>query len=393
MTELPRVVRRRRLKRIALGSFVVTLGAGAVVLAQAWVPIGHGASGDRLERMQASAQWDGDGFENPQPLWNDGWGMVTEAFSSSDQSSPDEALAFDSGDLTRFAQPPPTGLRVTWLGHSTLLVEIDGTRVLTDPVWGPRTSPLSWAGPGRFYPPPIPLIELPAIDVVLISHDHYDHLDYPTIDAIKHWDTTFVVPLGVGAHLEYWGVPVDHIVELDWWQRTRVGTLDIECAPARHASGRQLFDQNATLWAGYALLGDEHRVFFSGDTGLFPGMTEIGEKLGPFDLTMIEAGAYGQAWPDWHIGPEQAVRAHQMLRGEIMLPIHWGLFDLAYHGWTEPIERTLVAAAAAGVVVAAPRPGQSFEPEALGPIERWWPTVLWRTAKEYPIVSTGVDSF
>jgi L-ascorbate metabolism protein UlaG (beta-lactamase superfamily) len=384
-------VRRRRRKRIAAGLLAVTLVAVVVVLVQAWVPFGEGATGPRLERMQASAQWDGGGFENPQPLWNDGWGMFTEVFSGSAESSPDQALAFDGGDPARFDAPPDTGLRVTWLGHSTLLVEIDGHRVLTDPVWGERTSPLSWVGPSRFYPPPIPLSELPKIDVVLISHDHYDHLDYPTIDAIKHWDSTFVAPLGVGAHLQYWGVPADQIVELDWWERTRVGTLEIECTPARHASGRQIFDQNDTLWAGYALLGAEHRVFFSGDTGLFPGMTEIGEKLGPFDLTMIEAGAYGQAWPDWHIGPEQAVIAHQMLRGEVMLPIHWGLFDLAYHGWTEPIERTLVAAEAAGIVVAAPRPGLSFEPEALEPIERWWPAVLWRSAKEYPIVSTAID--
>jgi L-ascorbate metabolism protein UlaG (beta-lactamase superfamily) len=386
-----RIVRRRRLRKTALGLFVVALGTGAIMLVQAWVPLGKAASGARLERMQTSAQWDGDGFENPEPLWNDVWGMFTGALSASPQSSPDQALEFDAGDTTRFEQPPATGLRATWLGHSTILVEIDGHRVLTDPVWGERTSPISWLGPKRFYPPPIPLEELPAIDVVLISHDHYDHLDQPTIDTIKHWDTTFVVPLGVGGHLEYWGVPQDHIIELDWWERTRVGTLDIVCTPARHASGRHLLDQNATLWAGYALHGAEHRVFFSGDTGLFNGMTTIGDELGPFDLTMIEAGAYDQAWPDWHIGPEQAVRAHQMLRGEVMLPIHWGLFDLAYHSWTEPIERTLVAAAKAGVVVAAPQPGQSFEPEALEPVVQWWPAVLWRRANEYPIVSTAVD--
>ncbi|KIG18846.1 Outer membrane protein romA [Enhygromyxa salina] len=391
MNESSKVRRRRRIKQIALGLSVVTLGVGAVVLSQAWVPIGHGASGPRLERMQASLQWDGGGFENPQPLWNDMWGGAWEFLLGSDQSSPEQPLTFDAGDLARFDKPPATGLRVTWLGHSTSLIEIDGYRVLTDPVWGERTSPVSWLGPSRFFPPPIPLQDLPPIDAVVISHDHYDHLDYPTIDAIKDWDVTFVVPLGVGAHLEYWGVPIENIKELDWWDRTRVGTLEIVCAPARHASGRQLFDQNATLWAGYALLGRDHQVFFSGDTGLFPGMTEIGEKLGPFDLTMIETGAYGQGWPDWHIGPEQAVRAHQMLRGDVMLPIHWGLFDLASHAWTEPIERTLVAAAEAGVIVAAPRPGESFEPEALGPIERWWPAVLWRTAKEYPIVSTKVD--
>jgi L-ascorbate metabolism protein UlaG (beta-lactamase superfamily) len=387
---------RQRRRRIALALLGVTLLGCLIMLVQAWVPIGKQATGARLERMRGSPQWADGVFENPQPLWNNTWGMVSELFSASDYGSPDPSVAFpvEQIDPARFDVPPPTGLRVTWLGHSTLLVEIDGLRVLTDPVWGPRTSPLSWLGPGRWYPPPIALDELPAIDAVIISHDHYDHLDQPTIDAIKHWDTTFVVPLGVAAHLEYWGVPLDRIVELDWWEQTRIGEIDLITVPSRHASGRQLFDQNATLWAGYALLGSRHRVYFSGDTGLFPAMTEIGERFGPFDLTMIEAGAYGQAWPDWHIGPEQAVRAHRMVRGEVLLPIHWGLFNLAYHGWTEPIERTLVAAAAAGVDVAAPRPGQSFEPDALGPgglIERWWPEVPWRTADEYPIVSTNVD--
>jgi len=362
------------------------------MLAQVWEPIGKAATGARRARMQGSPQWRDGVFENPQILWNDGWGMVKGVLSASEYGSPAGELPVVSGDGALFRTPPPTGLRVTWLGHSTLLVEIDGLRLLTDPVWGPRASPLSWLGPARWYPPPLELAALPAIDAVIISHDHYDHLDQPTIAAIADWDTIFITPLGVGAHLEYWGVPADRIVELDWWERTPVGDLELVCVPARHASGRQLFDQNATLWAGYALLGPRHRVYFSGDTGLFPAMREIGERFGPFDLTMIEAGAYDQAWPDWHIGPEQAVRAHQLVRGEVMMPIHWGLFNLAYHGWTEPIERTLVAAAAANVRVVTPRPGQSLEPEALMGIERWWgDDVPWRTAEDDPIVSTEVD--
>jgi L-ascorbate metabolism protein UlaG (beta-lactamase superfamily) len=376
------------LLRLVLLSLVAT---AAVALWQAWVPIGKGPSGARLVRMEASKQWDGDGFENPEPLWNDGLGMITEALDASEHVAPDAPVPVAEVDPSRFATPPPSGLRVTWLGHSTMLVEIDGRRFLTDPVWSDRISPVPWVGPTRWYPNPLPLDRMPELDAVILSHDHYDHLDYPTIAAMKDADTTFVVPLGVGSHLAYWGVPVARIVELDWWERHRIGDVELVCTPARHASGRQLFDQNDTLWAGWAFVGPRHRAWFSGDTGLFPAMKEIGERLGPFDLTMIEVGAYGQAWPDWHLGPEQAVRAHQWVRGEVLLPVHWGLFALAYHGWTEPIERTLVAADEAKVEVVAPRPGESVEPAAPPAVTRWWPEVPWRVAREYPIRATNVE--
>src|SRR5581483_8516138 len=173
---------------------------------------------------------------------------------------------------------------------------------------------------------------------VVISHDHYDHLDMKTILQMNDWPTRFVVPLGVGAHLEYWGIAPEKIVELDWWENTRIGAATITAAPARHASGRTLWDRDAKLWAGWSFASDRHRVFFSGDTGPFPGMREIGERLGPFDVAMIEVGQYGRSWPDWHIGPERAVEAVGMLRGQTMLPIHWGLLTLSFHGWTEPIE-------------------------------------------------------
>ena len=223
---------------------------------------------------------------------------------------------------------------------------------------------------------------------MVISHDHYDHLDYTTLSAMKDWDTRFVVPLGVGAHLAYWGVPEARIVELDWWESTHVGTLEIVCTPTRHASGRTLFDKDATLWSGWALRGPAHRAFFSGDTGLFPALRDIGARLGPFDVSLLEVGQYGSGWPDWHMGPEQAVMAHQMLQARVLLPIHWALLTLAFHGWTEPIERTVVAAQAAGVTLAMPRPGESFEPDALRGPSRWWPEVPWQSAAQSPIVSS-----
>lgn len=383
-----KVLRGLRLTAISMLTFVTIFFA--VVMVDGWTAFGANARGAQRARMEGSPQWRDGVFVNPQPLWNDFWGGLEGISSASAYGSPSAPVDVAAVDPLALSVPPPTGLRVTWLGHSTLLVDIDGYRVLTDPVWGPRASPLTWLGPARWYTPPVALADLPPIDVVVISHDHYDHLDYPTIVAMKDWDTTFVVPLGVGAHLAYWGVPEQRITELDWWDHTRVDGLELVCTPARHASGRTLLDQDATLWAGYAFVGPAHRVFFSGDTGLFPALDDIGARLGPFDLTMIEAGAYHRAWPDWHLGPEQAVLAHQMVGGRVLLPIHWGLFDLAYHGWTEPIERVLVAADAAGVTVIAPPPGLSVEPTAAVELARWWPEVPWESAEHHPIVATGL---
>jgi L-ascorbate metabolism protein UlaG (beta-lactamase superfamily) len=355
--------------------------------------MGHRAVGARLARMQRSPQWKDGHFVNPQPLHNDNWAATTAMFHASPDSSPRQAIPAPTIDPARFATPPASGLRVTWLGHANVLLEIDGTRVLTDPVWSERASPLTWVGPQRWYRPQIALAALPPIDAVVVSHDHYDHLDMRTIVAMKDWPTTtFVVPLGIGAHLAYWGVPESRIVELDWWDRTRVGPLEIVCTPARHAAGRNmLFDRDAKLWASYAFIGARHRVFFSGDTGLQPAMRDIGARLGPFDMTMIEVGQYNRAWPDWHIGPEQALIAHGMLRGKVMLPMHWGLFKLAPHGWTEPIERTVAAGAAAGATIVTPRPGESLEPDPPPAVTRWWPQLPWSTAAETPIKSTQVD--
>jgi len=359
-----------------------------VVLALGWRSFGERASGERRARMERSPQWKDGHFVNPQPIINLYWEMIKASFGgSSNDVSPSAPIAVSPVALD---VPPASGLRVTWLGHSTTIIEIDGIRILTDANWSERASPFQWIGPRRWFPPIIALASLPKIDVVLISHDHYDHLDMATIEAMKGWDARFVVPLGVGALLEGWDVPAAKIAELDWWEKVAIAGVEIVATPARHATGR-FAAQDRNLWASYAIIGPAHRVYYSGDTGLFPALTEIGARLGPFDVTMFEIGQYHRTWPDWHLGPEQAVQAHKMIGGKVLFPIHWALFPLAFHGWTEPIERVLAEAKKQDVIIVAPKPGESVEPSAPPAIDRWWPDLPWETAEQHPIISSQMN--
>lgn len=373
-------------------TFLVLLGVlvigGSVIAALAWSAGGTQPSGERLARNQKSPQWKDGKFANRLPEQMDYWGAMKQMFGGGDYKVPHQPLPIATP--TDLSTPPSSGLRITWMGHSSLLIEVDGQRFLTDPVWGPRASPLSFMGPKRFYAPIRPLKDLLPLDAVVISHDHYDHLDESSIRELSRLGVRFITPLGLGAHLEYWGVPADRITELDWWQNTQIGAVNVVCTPSRHFSGRFLTDRNKTLWASWSFIGNAHRVFFSGDSAMFPGFAEIGEKYGPFDVTLMENGAYNRHWADVHLGPEQAFAAHQALKGKLMIPIHWGLFNLAAHNWTEPVERLLVAAKAVSAPVYVPKPGESFEPASLPPLERWWPDRPWQTAAEHPIVSSGL---
>ena len=268
---------------------------------------------------------------------------------------------------------PVGDLAVTWYGHSSAVIEVDGYRVLADPVWSQRCSPSRTVGPQRLHPVPAPLDALPAIDAVIISHDHYDHLDIETITALARTQRAkFFVPLGIGAHLRSWGVPAERVVELDWYQSAQLGELTLVCTPARHFSGRFL-TRDTTLWASWALIGPRHRAFFGGDTGYSKSFADIGADYGPFDLTLMPIGAYHHGWPDIHMNPEFAVRAHRDVTDSgLLVPIHWATFRLAPHPWGEPVERMLTAAKAESVAVAVPKPGQRVDTAALPGLDDWW---------------------
>ena len=276
-------------------------------------------------------------------------------------------------DAAALAAPvPAAALRVTWLGHSSTLIEIDGRRILTDPVWSERVSPSQLLGPKRFFAPPLPLHKLPKLDVVVLSHDHYDHLDPATIRVLARTGVPFFCPLGVGTYLRRWGVAAACITELNWWEAAQLSEdFTLVATPARHFSGRGL-KQNDTLWASWCLLGPTHRVFFGGDSGpLDEGFRQIGEAYGPFDLVMLEIGASDPEWADIHLGPDNALAAHRLLGGGPLLPLHWGTFNLAFHAWRQPVQR-LLAAAGSEVPLLLPAPGQRVD-VAAGPMNsRWW---------------------
>ncbi|NEC44467.1 MBL fold metallo-hydrolase [Streptomyces sp. SID8016] len=359
-------------------------------------PFGADPAGARMERIRRSPHFVDGSFQNPVGARTRPSGSTVEfakIYFQKEQRArrtPDGTVPVHPTTLADLAAPPVSGLRLTWMGHSSVLAEIDGSRVLFDPVWGQRCSPFPFAGPKRLHPTPVPLAALGPVDVVVISHDHYDHLDLPTIRALAGTDTVFAVPLGVGAHLERWGVPAGRLRELDWNETATVGGIRLTATPARHFCGRGLRNQQHTLWASWAVAGPEHRIYHSGDTGYFPGFRDIGAEHGPFDATMIQIGAYSEywpenhtdytprpgAWPDIHMTPAQGVQAHLDLQGGapagVMLPIHWGTFNLAPHPWAEPGEWTKDAAEEVGQAVAFPRPGEPFEPAGKLPADAWW---------------------
>jgi L-ascorbate metabolism protein UlaG (beta-lactamase superfamily) len=285
--------------------------------------------------------------------------------------TPDTELPFKPVDLTYFNRPGKGQLSVTWLGHSSLMINIDGYKILIDPVFEKRVSIF---GPTRFNGEvPLDIHQLPCIDAIIVSHDHYDHLNKYSVQHLNEKTKKFIVPLGVGARIADWGVPQNKIVEMDWWEKYSFDhELKVISTPAQHFSGRGLFDKNKTLWSSWVIMTPFHRLFFSGDSGYFDGFKKIGDKYGPFDMTFIECGAYNKSWSQVHLFPEQTVQAHLDLKGVVLHPIHWATFNLALHSWYDPMVRLTAAAESKNIKYATPIVGETTLYGKSIPATKWW---------------------
>ena len=272
------------------------------------------------------------------------------------------------------------------LGHSTMLLKLDGRYWLTDPVFSERAAPVQWAGPKRFHAPPLGIDALPRLAGVILSHDHYDHLDYGSIVRLIPKTDLFVAPLGVGDRIVGWGADPARVRQLDWWQSTDAGGMRLTAVPARHFSGRSLSDGDRTLWVSWVIEAAGLCLFFSGDTGYHDDFRTIGARCGPFDVTLIENGAYDAMWPEVHMQPEQTLQAHLDLRGRWLVPVHNGTFDLALHPWYEPFERIRALARAAGVALATPAMGERLSLAQPREHDEWWRAALPAEAQ------SGVDA-
>ncbi|MGB3463680.1 MAG: MBL fold metallo-hydrolase [Cyclobacteriaceae bacterium] len=320
-----------------------------------------------------SPNFDGKVFINPVPTsagsLGDMPGIMKDYISRKEESAPDSSYLFsESGERDSLGNGTT---HVNWLGHAAVLIENSGKYVLLDPMLGERASPFSFMGPKRYHPSPIAPKDLPEIEAVIISHDHYDHLDYETIQLIHPKVKIFLVPLGIGATLKYWGVPEVKIKEMDWHDTHKSGQFEFIATPARHFSGRFL-TRNNTLWASWVINIGEEKIYFGGDTGIFNGFADIGKQYGPFDLSLLPIGAYNEAWHDIHMNPEEAIDAFGQLDRGLFIPIHWGTFDLALHSWYEPVKQLVDSEDLANEELITPRPGEWIDYRTYQSDHLWW---------------------
>lgn len=339
---------------------------------------------NRKQRIAKSPQWNGDRFQNPEPVPDTEWWPSLKMFwnyfvNKPEGYIPGSPLPAESFDISQWNGQQ--NLQFTWLGHTTFLIKIDDKVILSDPIFSQRAGSFGWLSPLRYSETISSTEILPVIDLILITHNHPDHLDENSIKALISKTELFIAPLVVGKLLEEWGVPHKKIIELDWWQTQAIDELTITAAPAKHTSERGIFDKNMTLWASYSIQGKKQNIYLSGDSGWFKDLYEIGERLGPFDVTFFEIGAYSnlEGQMEVHYSPEQAVKAHQAVKGKLMVPGGWGTFDLGLFPWHEPIERFLNAAKQSGINYLTPKIGEVVRLGNVGGRETWWKPFINKT--------------
>lgn len=300
--------------------------------------------------------------------------MLREWFKDRPEGSPKQRLPEVKPDLAQFMENTDD-TKIIWFGHSTFLLNMSGTIILVDPVFSEVASPVNFIGQ-RFQPPVISLPELPPIDVLLLSHDHYDHLDMDTIRFFMDKPTTFIAPLGVGEHLRYWGVSDDKIIEKDWWESYEVDGVEFIATPSQHFSGRDGINNNGTLWASWVIRTKRSNLFFSGDSGFDTHFKVIGDRYGPFDLALVEDGQYDKKWPAVHLFPEEAAQAALDLRAKRAMPVHWGMFQLAYHTWHDPVTRFSKALEDSSVQLVTPLIGEVTTLNDQFVNKPWWQSLV-----------------
>lgn len=337
---------------------------------------GASPSGLHLKKISKSPNYDDNHFINLIPTnmemnFRNGMGVMYKWLFNSQGRKPPKPLPvmFDKNGQQL---PPNPHSRITWYGHSAIMLEMDRLTLFLDPMLGSASSPVSFMSKRFMYEKPIEINSIPKLDAVILSHDHYDHLDYTTIMKLKERVTHFYTPLGVGSHLKRWGIDESKITELDWWDSVEIGELELIAAPARHFSGRGLNDRNKTQWASWIIIGSNERLYFSGDSGYGPHFKKIGEKFGPFDFAMMECGQYNELWEAIHMMPEQTIQASLDLGAKQMMPIHWSAFNLSLHSWTEPVVRASKAAKKHNVKLITPVIGERFSPVFSKAGNFWW---------------------
>lgn len=367
--------RKLKMTLIIIATIIGTLVLGISIFLNASPQFGASKKAIRTKKVINSVNYTDGGFTNSEEtavMTEFKFSTLNEYFKKGNKE-PHKPIPVQKLTGDHFDNIPDSVTRITWFGHSAVLLEISGKIIFLDPMLGMVPAPIAWAGPKRFNPElPAKIEALPFIDIVLISHDHYDHLDYGSILKLKEKVGKFIVPLGVGAHLLSWGVEADKISELDWWDRKSEDGLTFISTPARHFSGRGLFDRNCTLWCSWVIENEKDKIFFSGDGGYGEHFKEIGNKYGPFDLCMLECGQYNEQWKQIHMLPEELPQAQRDLGGKLFMPIHWGAFKLALHNWTDPLDRLINLKSVEDIKMTTPVVGQSFILGESYPASKWW---------------------